>query len=850
MRGMELIKRLILSLTFLMSAVIMCRAEGTTSVKITVIDSISSEPVPYAAIFLKGTGVGVLTDERGTAELGLKPSDNVIEISVLGYTRKLVSIPDYKRRVTVRMHPDGVALDEIVIRKKRDRYSKRNNPAVTFMERIRSASDATNPRRNDNFNYNKYERITIGLNNFTDKDQQNVIFKRFPFLREYVDTSEVSGRPILNMSVKEKASEIHYRRSPRKEKELVTGIRRKGIDQMTSQESMQTLLEDVFREIDLYDNDINILRNRFVSPLSSIGADFYKYYLTDTVDIGGERCIELSFTPRTRESFGFSGRLYVPENDSTMFVKQVVMNVPPGINLNFIEQLYLKQTFERAPDGSRLKTVDDMIAEIVVVPGTQGLYVRRNTAYSGHDFSFYDNDELFSSLAATVVSPQATSADDDFWAGVRYVPITRNEQRIDDLLAQLRSVPVYYWTEKVLKMLVSGYIHTAPESKIDIGPVNTLVSTNDIEGVRFRLGGMTTAHLSPHWFARGYVAYGTKDRKFKYKGELEYSFNAKDYHSREFPVHSLRLTHLYDIDMIGQHYMFTNMDNVFLSWKRMKNEQITYHHVTDLTYTLELRNNFSLTATAKHERQEATQFMPFVNGRGRSFGHYDETTFSLQLRYAPGEKFYQTKSHRVPINLDAPVIVLEHTYGPANAFGNMFEINRTELSAQKRFWFSAFGFTDIIVRGGHIWSATPYPNLLMPNANLSYTIQPESFALMNPMEFVSDTYASWDVTYWANGAIFNYVPLLKKLKLREVFAFRGYIGALSDKNNPECNPEVFVFPQQAHVTPMHGKPYMEASVGIDNLLKCLRVDYVWRLNYHDVSGVDKRGVRIAFHVTF
>ncbi len=820
------------------------------TVHIAVRDSITSAPVPYAAIYEKATDNGVLTDADGNASITIGRNDTMIGISVLGYTGKSVVIKDFPDSITVVMHPDGIELDEIVVKKNRNGYSKRNNPAVDMIEKIRASNNMTDPRRNANYNYDKYERITLALNNFTDETQKSAIFRKFPFLTEYVDTSDVSGRPILNLSVKEKASEVHYRNTPHAEKELITGIRRKGIDEFTSQESMQTFLEDIFREIDIFGNDINLLQNRFVSPLSSIGPDFYKYFLTDTVTIEGDRCIELSFTPRLRSTFGFSGRLYVTDTDSVKFIKRVTMSVPQGINLNFIEQLYINQTFDRAQDGSRLKTADDLVVEFALVKGTQGIYARRNSTYSGHNFEYYENPQLFSSLGPSMISPDAELPDDMFWTNHRYTPITTNEQNVETLIAKLRSVPAFYWSEKILKILVSGYIHTAPKSKVDLGPVNTLVSTDDLEGVRFRVGGMTTANLSKNWFGRGYVAYGTKDRKFKYLGEIEYSFNKKKYHSREFPVHSLRLSHLYDVDMIGQHYMFTNMDNIFLSLKRMKNRQMTYHRVTDLTYTLELPNNFSVSATVKHERQEASEYLKFITSDGKSRPFYDETTLGVQLRFAPGEKFYQTKSHRIPVNLDAPVFILEHTYGPHETFGNMFEINRTELSAQKRFWFSAFGYTDVILRGGHVWSVTPYPDLLIPNANLSYTIQPESFALMNPMEFITDSYVSWDLTYWANGAIFNRIPLLKYLKLREVFAFRGFLGSLSDKNNPYLNDRVFLFPETSHVTSMHGKPYMEASVGIDNILKCLRVDYVWRLNYHDVPGIDRRGVRVALHLTF
>ncbi|MDE7407518.1 MAG: carboxypeptidase-like regulatory domain-containing protein, partial [Muribaculaceae bacterium] len=236
---------------------------------------------------------------------------------------------------------------------------------------------------------------------------------------------------------------------------------------------------------------------------------------------------------------------------------------------------------------------------------------------------------------------------------------------------------------------------------------------------------------------------------------------------------------------------------------------------------------------------------------GQTFNHYNETSFQIQLRYAPGEKFYQTKTYRYPINQDAPVFIVTHTIAPKRTAGNMFGINKTEVSIQKRIWFSTFGYLDGIISGGHVWSRSPYPNLLIPNANLSYTIQPESFALMNAMEFINDSYASWDLTYWLNGALFNYIPVLKKLKLREAISFRGLWGHLSHRNDPSYNPGLFAFPIDAHTTSMTSRPYMEIGAGIDNVMKILRVDYVWRLSYrHMPYACDRSGLRIALHFTF
>ena len=821
------------------------------SVKGIVMDSVSGEGVAYATIYANGNKYGIMTNEEGKFEIELNENKDILSVSGLGFQKKKIAVERNDTNfLIINLQHEGITLDEVVVKKQKHKYSKKNNPAVDFVNKIRERRDLNNPRRHDFFNYNKYEKITLAINNFTELQKNGGLMGQFKFLNEYIDTSEVSGKPILNVSVKEKASQIIYRKEPETEKEYITGIKREGIDDLTDQESMQTFLEDIFREIDLYQNDINILQNRFVSPLSKIAPDFYKFYLTDTVEIGNERCIQLSFAPHNSSTFGFVGHIYVLDGDSTMFIKKINMKISPLINLNFIDHMYISQEYIRASDGSRLKTKDDMTMEISVLPGTQGLYARRNTTYSDHNFNKASNPYIYDDMRRSIISEDAYLKDNTFWNNVRTSDITSKEQNVGSLLTQLRSVPIYYWGEKFLRILVSGYVHTAKDSKIDIGPVNTFLSYNDIEGYRIKIGGLTTANFNENVFARGYVAYGTKDRKFKYNGEVEYSFNKKKYHSREFPIHSIKFAHLYDVNQLGQQYSFTNKDNFFLSLKRHEDTQMTYLRKSNIEYTLELYNNLSIIAGVSQERQESTFFMPFINGNGISYSHYNETLVNLKLRYAPGEKFYQTKSHRVPINLDAPIIELTHTYAPKGVAGNMFEINKTELSAQKRFWLSAFGFIDVILKGGHVWSSSPYPNLLIPNANLSYTIQPESFALMNPMEFVNDSYVSWDFTYWANGVVLNYIPLVKKLKLREAFSFRGIYGHLSDRNDPQKNVNLFEFPMSSNTQRLTSTPYMEAGVGIDNLFKVLRVDYVWRLSYRKFSNIDKSGVRIALHVTF
>ncbi len=748
----------------------------------------------------------------------------------------------------------GVVLQEIVVGRTKEHYTKRGNPAVEFVTKIRGARDKHDPRRHPYYGYSKYERMSLGINNFQVGDSSSTGGGRFDFLREHADTSDVTGLPILPLSVKEKVADILYRRDPHSEKQYVRGLKRAGIDEFADLDNVQAIMEDVFKEIDLYEDDIPLLRNRFVSPLSRIGPDFYKYFLTDTTVVDGVKCVVLSFAPRNPATFGFLGRIYVEAGDTTMFVRKVDMGVSPTVNLNFVDRLRINQTYEKSSDGSRLKTLDDMNIDFSLMNGMPEIYVRRTTSYGNHSFQSSPNAELYDRLGDEFVADDAYERADDFWEQKRQVKGGYNEGRIPLLMQRLRDVPVYKYGEMALRIFVKGYVSTAKtDSKFDIGPLNTFISGNSIEGLRLRAGGLTTANLSPRLFGRGYVAYGFKDRKWKYNAEIEYSFHDKKYHSREFPIHSIVVGEKYDIDQLGQSYMFTNADNMFLSLKRGSNHLIGYKRESRIAYNLELQNHFSFLMEGNAIGMDNGPFLKFVFTDGHETGHYNQLSLRLKVRFSPGEKFIQTKSDRIPINRDAPEIILSHEYVPKGVFGAPWGVNRTELSLQKRFWFSAFGYADVMLKGGYVWGRTSFPNLMYPNANMSYTIQRESFSLLSPLEFMGDRYVSWFVTYWANGLIFNNIPFVKKLKLREVIGFRGWLGGLKSENNPDMASGGWLlrFPEEANtISSMNGTPYMEISAGLDNVFRCLRIDYVWRLTYKNVPCTDRSGLRVALHLTF
>jgi len=162
----------------------------------------------------------------------------------------------------------------------------------------------------------------------------------------------MTGKRILPISVREQVAQMHYRRDGNVEKRVVLGTINAGVDEGLDQASVKRMFDDMFGEVSIFSNDMTLLTNRFVSPLSRISVDFYKFYLNDTVVVDGERCAVLSFVPFTPQTFGFLGRLYVSLEDTTLFIKRVSLNVPHDINLNFVKQLYLEQDTPAPPTAA------------------------------------------------------------------------------------------------------------------------------------------------------------------------------------------------------------------------------------------------------------------------------------------------------------------------------------------------------------------------------------------------------------------------------------------------------------------------------------------------------------------
>lgn len=853
---------ILIALLQAVAGIFLSHAQSFTSASGIVKDSITGEPLPFVSVYFDGSTIGAMTDDNGTFTLQNNQGYTKLAAASLGYDTKFIDLKPGKKNdnLEVLLKPTAFEISEVVVKPKREKYTRKDNPAVELIKKVIAHKNDNRIEAKPEYQTEVYEKLSLSLDNFNPNLDKNKFLKKFKFIKNYLDTSEFNGKPILTVSVRENLSDFYYRKSPKAEKTIVRAKRMQGIDKtLDDGGGITSNLEEIFKSINIFDNNISILLNRFVSPLSStLATTYYHYYIMDTLDVGGDKCVDLAFVPANSESYGFTGRLYITL-DGNYAVKKVLLNTPANINLNWVDKLRIEQEFKQMPDSTWVLDQENTFVNFYVVKGTQQLYAHQLRNYDNYNFNVQNADSVFGLLGALHVLPEATAQPDTFWTHNRPIPLKEKEDALKDLLGQLRKVPAFNAIIKTAEILITGYIPTANDKKVtkfDFGPMNTTFSANHLEGFRMRVGGMTTANLNPYWFASGYLAYGTNDRKIKYNLKLTHSFTKKEYHEGENPVNNLSFIQEYDVYTPGQDFLFTSKDNIFVAWK--VGEPVTkmqYIRKSVLQYEKEWLNGLTWKSWIMNQNNEAAGTLQYIkrDESGNLYHIKDFTTSEIgtQLRFAPGERAYNGRSGKESVfNLskDAPVFKLSHQLGIKGVLGGDYNYNHTEISAEKRIWLSSFGHIDAQIKAGKVWDKVPFPLLILPNTNQSITIQPEAFHMMNALEFVTDQYVSFNATYYLKGWILNRIPGIKWLRLREVLSFNMIYGGLTDKNNPTLTPGLFLLPDGTQ--PLGSTPYMECSVGLENIFKILRIDYYRRLTYLDHPDIKKGGIRIALRFTF
>ncbi|MBR5678064.1 MAG: carboxypeptidase-like regulatory domain-containing protein [Paludibacteraceae bacterium] len=869
-------------------------ASQRTSISGVVVDSDTGESLPFAQIFfLKSTTdkgvvpseIGTTSDLDGHFSISNSAGYTSLQIQMLGYKTEILTLRKGQSRkdVKVKMKPDVYGLQDIVVTPKHRKreYKRKGNPAVELIKNVIAHKDSFNVKTVDQYTAESYSRMSFSWDN-VQVNWDKPFWRNFKFVQKYIDTTGVY--PNITISIREHINDEYYQRKPHREKKVLQKKRIFGVEDLLSQGSFQENINAIFRDIDINDNSMNLLFNRFVSPLSStLAVTFYQYYIMDTILVDGYPCIDLAFVPVNSESYGFTGHLYIV-NDSTYRLKKYSINVPPDINLNFVSNYSVEHSYRQLENGLWAPDRTTTYTKFYVMNNTKGILARQTKIYTGWDLETPIPKETFSALAADEVETNDSTAvrlGAKAWESLRPEPLTWYENSVYDLVKEVTENPKMASLIAFANAVTSEFIATTPardldDSKFDFGPIYQFVSWNMLEGVRVRIGGTSTAKLHPQFFFRGYTAFGTTDLRPKYSATLVYTFDKHRSQPYDGIRHHIQVTGQYDVEEPGQLTDVIRRDHILMSIPTSKPTMGFYQYVfhAKAEYMKEWRNKFSIKTSFDFSNNEAAGVLKYnrmdwtmnSDSTWRStmtdIGSYRNYEGMLELQYSPGSRIYIDRmgiESPFAIDKDAPTFKLTHYIGyldDRQNGGDGFFYNRSEFLFDKRFWFSAFGHLDLRVQTGMVWQKVPFTKIYIPQSSTSIFLANRAFNLMKPMEFMMDEYVALYATYFFKGWILNRIPGINKLKLRGVVSFSGIYGGLSKKNNPylETGTGLYDFPHtpwengivenafdhDGYIkdgyrtsSPIGKLPYMEVTAGFENIFKFIRIDYIRRITYND-----------------
>lgn len=828
---------------------------GQTVVKGKVLDGNSGAPMAFVGVVLKGSNAGTITDEQGYYELSDKGNTaSAIQFTFLGYRTMVRNVVlGTTQTIDVVLTEDAQTLGEVVIRSGKVRYRNKDNPAVELIRQAIAHKKENSMQQYPFASYRTYEKLQLAITNPPGSISKNpLIGKRFKFVTDNVDTTRFEGKTLWPIYLEENVIRHYFKSKPDKKKSVIEAIKKVNYDeQYINIESLKSFLMHLYKDIDIYDNNMLIVTNSFLSPLADLSPTFYKFYIRDTLTVEDDMdIVVLSFEPRNNQDFLFTGKIYITL-DGRFAVYKAELELGPSVNLNWVSEFHLSLDYTPGKDKRLYLSKVTNYVHFGVKGGKSGAFAERNVSVSNFDATTPFPDTVFRSVDVTK-EEDAQMKTEAYWQHNRTDSLTLVEANSYRNMDSLNKMPAYNRAKFWISTFLAGYSQLGA---VEVGPVNTFISFNPVEGLKLRAGGRTTPQFSKRFYAESYLSYGFKDERWKYLLRGTIALNNKSIYT--YPQHYIRISAQRETSIPGQETQYVAESNILLSFKRGINDKWLYNDIYKLEYFVEFGNHHALGFRLNNWWQEAASGLTFLGTSALkdTVPVLVSTTIGMDWRWAPFEKFAQRKLYRETIPSKYPIINVGIGFGVKGLMEGQYDFQSYAVSISKRFYLSQLGLAEVTLAGRYINGQVPYPLLDIARANQSYANQLGSYNLMNFLEFVSDHNIRLHIDYHMYGFIFNKVPLLKALKLREVVGLKVLYGGLRPENNPlQQEGALFRFPVNANgersTFALGETPYMELNLGIENIFNLFRVDFVKRLTYLGHPDISPYGVRAGIAIDF
>lgn len=798
-------------------------------------DAHSQEPVLYASVYFLKKGNGKQTDSLGNFVFNISSTvkDSLV-ISSIGYQEKKYFIGDIKK--------DTLFLDIYLERaksKETARVVTKFNRGLSLWRRIVKNKEKNNRFQYKNFTYDLYNKIELDIVNLNKEKIRDIrLLRPFAFILNNVDTSS-EIKPFLPIFLAETFSKYYLQNNPRKTREVITASRTSGIEN----ESVTKLLGGMYQNVNFYSNFIPVFNTDFVSPFSDNGDSYYEYRVIDTQFIGVNRCYKLTFSPKKQGFNTFVGESWI--HDTTFAIVNISLTLDKTANVNYIEKLTLFQEQKQLPNNIWMISKEKFVVNIAPV-GKNNLTItgRKTTNYSN---VIIENPVVKAELEKNktrediVLLPNATKKEEIFWQEQRPELLNKNESSIYQLMDTLKSMPIFKKYSNTVNFITTG---TKWIGNYEIGPWYNWISGNIVEGTRFRFDLGTNPHFNKNLYFHGYLAYGTTDRTFKGKAEALWILKKEP---RTWLYAGLQK----DYDNGQVYYDEVSQDNIFALAIRKPNVPNKFLFINEkrVEFFRELGNGFSVQTGLIQKRFEPVRNLPlremFPTEKPNLESLNNFESF-VKVRYAFLERFLEGNFYRSSLGSPRPIVETKFSHGFQNVFGSAYQYNKISLSVSDFIKTPPYGNFYYNVFAGKIWGKLPYMLLEMHPGNEIFYYNKYAFNMMNRFEYISDQYAGINVEHNIGSGIFKYIPITRKMKIRQFWNAKTLWGKLSEEN------KTYNLFSGSNFKTLQDQTYIELGTGVDNILKVLRIDLVWRVTQREqtISRFQRFAIFGSFRVSF
>ncbi len=774
-----------------------------------VLDHQSDEPIPFVSVYFRIDGRGTLTDSLGRFTIGMEnvPLTDTLEINAIGYDKVLLPVSAFQDSSFIRFQLFVHTEDAAVVKVKYDR-------ALWFWKKIMSRKQYNNRLHWANYSYEIYNKLELDIDNINaSKLAKNKLLKPFNFALNYVDTTS-ENKPFLPVYLIETLSDYYHQNNPPRTREEIKATITNGIDN----QSIMKQLGGTYQNVDVYANTIPVFDKTFISPFGDNADNFYKFHLLDTQYLNKKRLVHFSFTPKRKGENTFTGDAWI--HDTSYAIQKVTLRPSTDANINFIKGLSIIQEFKPLNDSSWFLYKDKFVADIAPLGNNHIAFKGRKTAT--YTKVLTNNDSITrvleknKSTEEIVLLPGQDQKTAAYWDQNRHEPLNKNEQSIYKLLDTLERMPSYIHYRNTLNFLFTG---TKDIGNVRIGPWYYWLSGNTWEGTRLRFDLATNEGFNKKLNLNGYIAYGFKDEKLKGYGQIKYLMS-------QTPWTYLSFSYKNDLDNGQVYYDQLGSDNLFSLFLKKPGVTFRYQNIEEKKLVFYKENNhglgFGISAISK--QYTPLQGLPgkefFPSKSGEPLNNF-ETEF--HLRYAFEEQTYIDNFNRTSLGSKLPIIDFTYAHGFKNVLQSSYQYDKIDLSISDYLHIAPYGSIYYNLFAGKLFGTVPYNLLDILPGNEWYYYSRYSFNLMNRFEYLTDAYAGFNIEHNIGSGLFQYIPITRKLKLRQFWEAKMIVGNLRD-----ANKQLNIIPGYPFQS-LDGKAYLEIGTGIDNILKFFRVDFLWRV---------------------